>query len=71
MSGSGKAWLDGEEHDLKPGVAMYAPAGVEHKTLNTGTEPVHIACIFVPAVDTSYIIESVRAAQSVGEKKNE
>ncbi|HSV96541.1 MAG TPA: cupin domain-containing protein [Spirochaetota bacterium] len=70
MSGSGRAWMDGKEFELKPGVAMYAPPGVEHKTLNTGSEPVRIACVFVPAIDTSYIMESVKAAKSAGEKNN-
>ena len=36
VSGRGAAWLAGEEHELKPGVAMYAPPGVEHRTMNTG-----------------------------------
>jgi len=70
MSGTGRAFMDGKEYDLKPGMAMYAPPGVEHKTLNTGNEPVRIACVFVPAIDTSYIMESVKAAKSAGEKKN-
>lgn len=70
MSGTGRAFMDGKEYELKPGMAMYAPPGVEHKTLNTGSEPVRIACVFVPAIDTSYIMESVKAAKSAGEKKN-
>lgn len=53
--GTGKAWLDGEEHELKPGVAMYAPPGVEHKTLNTGEVPLEIVCVFVPPAPADYI----------------
>ncbi len=64
MSGKGKAWLDGVEHDLKPGVAIYAPPGVEHKTMNTGPEPLQIACVFVPAISTDYIRQNMEAAQS-------
>jgi len=67
VSGSGRAWLDGEEYELKPGVAMYAPAGVEHKTMNTGSEPLEIACVFVPAVSTDYILQNIEAARKAGE----
>ena len=66
MKGTGKAWLDGVEHELKPGVVIFAPPGVNHKTLNTGSESLEIACVFVPAVDTNYIAESIRAAQKAG-----
>ncbi len=63
MSGRGKAWLDGVEHDLKPGVAMYAPPGVVHKTMNTGPEPLQIACVFVPAISTDYIRQNIEEAR--------
>ncbi|HEY5502454.1 MAG TPA: cupin domain-containing protein, partial [Candidatus Anoxymicrobiaceae bacterium] len=53
--GTGKAWLAGEECELKPGVAIYAPPGVEHRTLNTGTEPLEIVCVFVPPAPADYI----------------
>ena len=61
--GHGKAWLDGKEYELKPGVAIYAPPGVEHKTMNTGTEPLEIICVFVPAISTQYIMDNIKAAQ--------
>ncbi|HQF07285.1 MAG TPA: cupin domain-containing protein [Spirochaetota bacterium] len=64
MSGKGKAWLDGVEHDLKPGAAMYAPPGTIHKTMNTGSEPLQIACVFVPAISTDYIRQNIEAAQT-------
>lgn len=68
MTGHGQAWLDGVEHELKPGVAIYAPPGVPHKTLNTGSEPLTIACVFVPAIPTDYIRQNIAAAQKVGEQ---
>lgn len=55
LSGEGKAWLAGEELELRPGVAMYAPPGVEHKTLNTGNEPLHIICVFIPPAPDEYV----------------
>lgn len=61
-SGTGKAWLAGEEFELKPWVAMYAPAGVPHKTMNTGDVPMRIICLFVPPAPAEYIRESIDAA---------
>lgn len=55
VRGNGKAWLSGEEHDLKPGVAMYAPAGVSHRTLNTGEIPLELVCVFVPPAPADYV----------------
>jgi mannose-6-phosphate isomerase-like protein (cupin superfamily) len=63
MTGYGKAWLAGKEYELKPGVAIYAPPGVEHKTLNTGKEPLQIACVFVPAISTDYILKNIEDAK--------
>jgi len=60
--GTGKAWLAGEELEIKPGVALYAPPGVEHKTLNTGTVPVEIVCVFMPPAPADYIKEMIEAA---------
>ncbi|HOX27662.1 MAG TPA: cupin domain-containing protein [bacterium] len=62
VSGTGRAWLGGEEFALRPGVAMYAPPGVEHKTMNTGDEPLQIACVFVPPASSDYILKNVSAA---------
>ena len=62
LSGSGKAWLEDREYELKPGVAIYAPPGVRHKTLNTGSDPLEIACVFTPAISTSYIVKNQQAA---------
>lgn len=58
LSGSGKAWFENSEFEIKPGTALYAPPGSVHKTLNTGNEPLQIACIFIPAISTDYIRKS-------------
>jgi mannose-6-phosphate isomerase-like protein (cupin superfamily) len=60
--GTGKAWLAGEEHEVRPGVAIYAPPGVEHRTLNTGDVPVEIVCVFVPPAPSGYISEMIEKA---------
>ena len=63
MSGKGKAWIKGLEYEIRPGVAIYAPPCVPHKTMNTGDEPLMIACVFVPPISTEYIRQNIEAAQ--------
>lgn len=63
-SGTGEAWLEGEHYDLKPGVALYAPPGAEHKTLNTGEEAMQIVCVFIPPAPTDYIRSNIEEAGS-------
>jgi mannose-6-phosphate isomerase-like protein (cupin superfamily) len=53
--GTGKGWLAGEEYELKPGVAIYAPPGVEHRTLNTGDARLEIGCVYRPRAPADYI----------------
>lgn len=63
LSGRGRGWLGDEEFEIRPGMVMYAPPGVRHRTLNTGDEPVKIACVFVPDIDTDYIRKSIEDAR--------
>lgn len=69
LSGSGKAWLGIEEFDLHPGISFYAPPGISHRTLNPGSDPLVIACIFVPSVNTDYIRANIEAARKAGMEK--
>lgn len=63
VSGHGKAWLAGVEHELSPGVAVYAPPGIEHRTLNTGEEPLEIVCVFMPPAPADYIRSMISASE--------
>lgn len=63
LSGMGNAWMGDDKFEILPGTSMYAPPGVAHRTLNTGTEPLKIACVFVPPIDTDYIQANIRAAE--------
>jgi len=63
VAGTGRAWLDGVERELRPGVAIYAPPGVEHRTMNTGEEPLEIVCVFMPPAPADYIKEMIEASQ--------
>lgn len=46
--GEGKAYVDGEEADLKPGTVIYLPPNVEHRFVNTGDEPLWITWTVSP-----------------------
>ena len=49
------------------GVALYAPPGMVHKTLNTGKDPLRIACVFIPAISTEYITANISAAKKAAD----
>ena len=49
----------GEEHELKPRAAMYAPPGIELRTLNTGDTPLKLICVFVPPAPADYIEKTI------------
>lgn len=61
-AGRGRAWLSGEEYDLKPGAALYAPPGVEHRTLNDAAEPLELICVFVPPASADYVEKMIARA---------
>ena len=47
ISGTGKAFCDGMEEDLKPGVMRICPQGSEHSIVNTGEEDLVMLTIVV------------------------
>ena len=47
ISGTGKAFCDGVEEDLKPGVMHICPQGSEHSIVNTGEEDLVMLTIVV------------------------
>ena len=47
ISGTGKAFCDGVEEDLRPGVMHICPKGSEHSIVNTGEEDLVMLTIVV------------------------
>ena len=47
ISGKGKAFCDGVEEDLRPGVMHICPQGSEHSIINTGEEDLVMLTIVV------------------------
>jgi mannose-6-phosphate isomerase-like protein (cupin superfamily) len=47
-AGTGKAILDGVEHDIADGSAIVVPAGTRHNILNTGETPLKLYTVYSP-----------------------
>lgn len=60
-SGTGKCIIDGNEYELKDGVAIIVPAGAEHNIINTSaTEDLKLYTIYSPAHHKDQIIRVTR-----------
>jgi mannose-6-phosphate isomerase-like protein (cupin superfamily) len=47
-AGSGKAILDGVEHEISDGSAILVPAGAKHNIVNTGDEAMKLYSLYAP-----------------------
>ncbi|MBL8030789.1 MAG: cupin domain-containing protein [Candidatus Doudnabacteria bacterium] len=47
-AGTGKAVLDGVEHDIADGFALVVPQGMKHNIINTGGESLKLYTIYAP-----------------------
>jgi mannose-6-phosphate isomerase-like protein (cupin superfamily) len=47
-AGSGKAILDGVEHEITDGSAILVPAGAKHNIVNTGGEAMKLYSLYAP-----------------------
>ncbi len=60
-AGTGKCIIDGNEYELKDGVAVIVPAGAEHNIINTSeTEDLKLYTIYSPAHHKDQIVRSTR-----------
>ncbi|HHW08931.1 MAG TPA: cupin domain-containing protein [Firmicutes bacterium] len=48
FAGTGEGRVGEERCALRPGVLMFAPAGVEHEIINTGNEPLRFVWVYCP-----------------------
>lgn len=48
FAGKGKAYVGGEEAELKKGTVIYIPPNVKHRFVNTGNEPLWITWTLSP-----------------------
>lgn len=48
ISGKGKLVLEDEEQEVRPGMAIYMPPGVEHSIVNMGEEELKLVWVYSP-----------------------
>ncbi|EKE16423.1 MAG: hypothetical protein ACD_11C00017G0013 [uncultured bacterium] len=59
--GEGKCIIDGNEYDLKDGVAIIVPAGAQHNIINTSeTEDLKLYTIYSPAHHKDGIVRATK-----------
>ena len=67
-SGEGRAVLDGQSHELKPGYAVVVPAGVEHNVINTSEEKeLKLYTIYTPPEHPEGTIHRTKAEADAAE----
>jgi len=60
--GQGKCIIDGNESELKDGVAVVVPAGAEHNIVNTSSdEPLKLYTIYSPAHHQDGVVRPTKA----------
>lgn len=58
LEGSGKTWIEGEVFEVTAGDTILYPIGQRHMTVNTGTEPLRLACFFpVPDIERDFVVD--------------
>jgi mannose-6-phosphate isomerase-like protein (cupin superfamily) len=66
--GEGKCIIDGNEYNLKDGVAIIVPAGAQHNIINTSqTEDLKMYTIYSPAHHKDGIIRATKADAEANE----
>lgn len=68
-SGTGKAVLDGEEHEIKDGSAVVVSAGTEHNIVNQGEEPLRLYTIYSPPNHPDGTVHETREEAMEAEKE--
>lgn len=66
--GSGKAILDGTEHDLEDGSAIVVPAGAKHNIINTGDTPLKLYTVYSPPEHMDGIVRTTKAEAMANEE---
>jgi len=67
-SGQGKCIIDGNEYELKDGVAVVVPAGAQHNVINTSaTEDLKLYTIYSPAHHKDRIVRATKEEAEANE----
>ncbi len=60
-SGTGKAVLDGVEHEISDGSAVLVPAGMKHNIINTGSDALKLYTLYSPAEHMDKTVHETKA----------
>jgi mannose-6-phosphate isomerase-like protein (cupin superfamily) len=66
--GTGKAVLDGVEHEIGDGAAVVVPAGARHNIVNTGAEPMKLYTLYSPPEHKDGTVHPSKADALAGEE---
>jgi mannose-6-phosphate isomerase-like protein (cupin superfamily) len=70
-AGTGKAILDGVEHEIKNGFVILVPAGAMHNVINTSeTEPMKLYTVYSPPNHLGGIIHKTKADAMADEEEH-
>lgn len=68
-SGTGKAVLNGIEHEIKDGSAIVVPAGTKHNIINTsGDKPMKLYTVYSPANHRDGVIHATKEEAEADEE---
>lgn len=68
-AGTGKAILDGVEHEVSDGSAIVVPAGAEHNIVNVSTEhPLKLYTVYSPPEHKDGVIRATKAEADANEE---
>ena len=60
--GEGNAVLDGVEHKIKPGFAIWVPAGARHNIINGSPGPMKLYTLYAPPNHRDGVVHATKAA---------
>lgn len=67
--GTGKAVLDGVEHEVADGIAVVIPAGTRHNVINTSpSEPLKLYTVYSPPEHRDGVVHKTKADALAGEE---
>lgn len=68
-AGTGKAVLNGVEHEVTDGFAIVVPAGTKHNIINTGPEPMKLYTLYAPPHHKDGVVHATKADALAGEEE--
>ncbi len=68
--GSGKAILNGVEHEIGDGSAIVVPAGTRHNIINAGDAPMKLYTLYTPPHHRDGVVHATKAEAEADEEEH-